>query len=51
LGLLGIFKRPKRKPKRGPREDLPPEIKLVVSTLQNVIDPETGLNVVEEGLL
>jgi metal-sulfur cluster biosynthetic enzyme len=51
LRLLGIFKGPERRPKRGPREDLPPEVKRVVSTLQNVIDPETGLNVVEEGLL
>ncbi|MBP1912674.1 iron-sulfur cluster assembly protein [Thermococcus stetteri] len=51
MGLLGIFKGPKRKPKRGPREDLPPEVKRVVSTLRNVIDPETEINVVDEGLV
>lgn len=51
LGLLGIFKRPEKKPKRGPREDLPPEVQKVVEVLKSVIDPETGLNVVEEGLV
>jgi metal-sulfur cluster biosynthetic enzyme len=51
LGLFGIFKRPKRKPKRGPREDLPPEVKRVVNLLRSVVDPETELNIVDEGLL
>ncbi|NJF24178.1 iron-sulfur cluster assembly protein [Thermococcus sp. Bubb.Bath] len=51
MGLLGIFKRPEKKPKRGPREDLPPEVKRVVSLLRSVVDPETELNIVDEGLL
>jgi len=52
MGLLGIFRTPKRKtPKRGPREDLPPEVRQVVGALQSVIDPETGLDVVDEGLV
>ena len=52
MGLLGIFKAPKRKaPKRGPREGLPHEVKRVVEVLRSVIDPETELNIVDEGLL
>ena len=52
MGLLGIFKSPKRTTaKRGPREDLPPEVKRVVEVLRSVIDPETELNIVDEGLL
>ena len=52
MGLLGIFKAPPRKaPKRGPREDLPNEVKRVVEVLRSVMDPETELNIVDEGLL
>ncbi len=51
MGLLGIFKRPERKPKRGPREDLPPDVKHIVEALRSVKDPEIGLDIVEEGLL
>ncbi|WP_297509789.1 iron-sulfur cluster assembly protein [Thermococcus sp.] len=49
MGLLGIFK--KRPQKTGPREDLPPEVKRVVEVLRGVIDPETGLDIVDEGLV
>ena len=51
MGLLGIFKRPAKKPKKGPREDLPPEVRRVVEVLRSVKDPETGLDIVDEGLL
>ncbi len=52
MGLLGIFRAPKRKtPKRGPREDLPPDVREVVEALRSVIDPETELDIVDEGLL
>ncbi|WP_335755228.1 iron-sulfur cluster assembly protein [Thermococcus siculi] len=52
MGLLGIFKSPKKKtPRKGPREDLPPEVRRVVEVLRSVIDPETELNIVDEGLL
>ncbi len=52
MGLLGIFRSPKKRtPKKGPREDLPPEVKQVVNVLRSVIDPETELNIVDEGLL
>ena len=51
MGLLGIFKRPAKRPKEGPREDLPPEVMRVVEVLRSVIDPETELNIVDEGLL
>jgi len=37
--------------KKGPREDLPPEVMRVVKILRSVIDPETNLNIVDEGLL
>lgn len=50
MGILSFLK-PEKKPKRGPREDLPPEVKAVVEVLRNVIDPETELNIVDEGLL
>ena len=48
MGLLGLFKSPKKK---GPREDLPPEVRGVVEVLKRVRDPETDLNIVDEGLL
>ncbi|WP_297488263.1 iron-sulfur cluster assembly protein [Thermococcus sp.] len=51
MGLFGIFKGPKRRPKKGPREDLPPEVMAVVERLKSVIDPETGLDIVDEGLV
>ena len=51
MGLLGNFKRPAKKPKKGPREDLPPEVRRVVEVLRSVKDPETGLDIVDEGLL
>ncbi|WP_297480942.1 iron-sulfur cluster assembly protein [Thermococcus sp.] len=50
MGLLDFLK-PRTQPKREPREDLPEEVKWVVKVLENVEDPETGLNIVEEGLL
>jgi len=50
MGLLGFLK-PKNTPKRGPREDLPPEVKRVVEILNGVTDPETGLDIVSEGLV
>ena len=50
MGLLDFLK-PRTQPKRGPREDLPEEVKRVVKVLENVEDPETGLNIGEEGLL
>ncbi len=51
MGLLGIFKKPSKRPKKGPREDLPPEVRRVVEVLRSVKDPETGLDIVDEGLL
>jgi len=52
MGLFGVFKSTqKRAPKKGPREDLPPEVRSVVAALRGVKDPETGLNIVDEGLL
>ncbi|WP_297068738.1 iron-sulfur cluster assembly protein [Thermococcus sp.] len=52
MGLLGIFGSPQRKaPKRGPRDDLPPEVKRVVNRLREVVDPETELDIVDEGLV
>jgi len=50
MGLFGFLK-PKKRPKRGPREDLPGEVRRVVRLLERVRDPETGLNIVEEGLV
>ncbi|WP_297435247.1 iron-sulfur cluster assembly protein [Thermococcus sp.] len=52
MGLFGVFKPTQRRaPKKGPREDLPPEVRSVVGVLREVEDPETGLNIVDEGLL
>ncbi len=52
MGLLGIFGSPQRKaPKRGPKDDLPPEVKRVVNRLREVVDPETELDIVDEGLV
>ncbi|GAB6135256.1 iron-sulfur cluster assembly protein [Thermococcus prieurii] len=45
------FLRPKKRPEPGPRKDLPGEVKRVVKLLERVRDPETGLNIVEEGLV
>ncbi|WP_371136994.1 iron-sulfur cluster assembly protein [Thermococcus sp. AM4] len=50
LSLLAFLK-PKARPRRGPRGDLPDDVKAVVRILEDVKDPETGLNVVEEGLV
>ena len=50
MGLLGFLK-PKTQPRKGPRKDLPEEVKRVVKLLERVKDPETGLNIVEEGLV
>lgn len=47
-GFLSFIK---AKPKRGPREDLPDEVKAVVEKLREVRDPETDLNIVDEGLV
>ena len=45
------FLRPKKRPEPGPRKDLPEEVRHVVKLLEGVRDPETGLNIVEEGLV
>lgn len=50
MGLLG-FLRPKHSPQKGPRRDLPPDVERVVEILGGILDPETGLDVVSEGLL
>jgi len=50
LGLLNFLKH-RKTPKRRPREDLPPEVSEVVRILERVKDPDTELNIVEEGLL
>ncbi|ASJ12707.1 iron-sulfur cluster assembly protein [Thermococcus thioreducens] len=50
MGLFELF-RTKKKPKKGPKRDLPAEVSRVVQILRNVHDPETGLNIVDEGLL
>jgi len=49
LGLFSIFQSPRKR--RGPREDLPSEVKGVVEILRGVNDPETEVNIVDEGLL
>ncbi|AIF69091.1 hypothetical protein PAP_03355 [Palaeococcus pacificus DY20341] len=48
MAFLDFLKDKKRK---GVNENLPPEVKRVVSILEQVKDPETGLNIVEEGLV
>jgi len=45
------FLRPKNRPKKGPKENLPEEVNRVVRLLEMIKDPETGLNIVEEGLV
>ncbi|WP_456422653.1 iron-sulfur cluster assembly protein [Thermococcus sp.] len=45
------FLRPKKRAKPGPREDLPEEVGRVVKILERIRDPETDLNIVEEGLV
>lgn len=50
MGLLSVLK-PKTQSKKGPREDLPGEVRRVVKILERIKDPETGLNIVEEGLV
>ncbi len=50
MGLFELF-RAKKRPEKGPRKDLPPEVSRVVGILRNVHDPETGLSIVDEGLL
>jgi metal-sulfur cluster biosynthetic enzyme len=49
MGLLGMFKKPKAK--REPKAELPAEVKRVVDILRRVRDPETELNIVDEGLV
>ncbi|ASI98581.1 iron-sulfur cluster assembly protein [Thermococcus celer] len=49
MGLFGFLK--KKAPERGPKKELPPEVSRVVETLRNVKDPETGLDIVDEGLV
>ncbi|MDV3103907.1 iron-sulfur cluster assembly protein [Thermococcus waiotapuensis] len=50
MGLFGLFKsRGSRNEATGKR--LPPEVQSVVEVLRSVKDPETGLNIVDEGLL
>ncbi|ASJ11137.1 hypothetical protein A3L12_07405 [Thermococcus sp. P6] len=48
---MGLFEILKRKPKKGPKKDLPLEVSAVVQLLRNVKDPETELDIVDEGLL
>jgi len=50
MGFLSMLK-PKSSPKKGPREDLPEDVARVVEVLRGVKDPETGLDIVDEGLL
>ncbi|NJE61143.1 iron-sulfur cluster assembly protein [Thermococcus sp. 21S7] len=50
MGLFEIF-RAKKRPEKGPKKNLPPEVSRVVRILENVHDPETGLSIVDEGLL
>ncbi len=50
-GSVGELQKTRQKPKKGPREDLPPEVRRVVEVLRSVKDPETGLDIVDEGLL
>ena len=47
MGFLDFLK---EKP-RGKLKELPPAVKEVVEELRKVIDPETGLNIVDEGLV
>ncbi|WP_148882281.1 iron-sulfur cluster assembly protein [Thermococcus aciditolerans] len=49
MGLFDVFTR--KQPLSGPREDLPSDVKNVVRILRKVKDPETGLDIVDEGLL
>ncbi|AHL22306.1 iron-sulfur cluster assembly protein [Thermococcus nautili] len=49
--LLPDFLRPRKRPEPGPRKDIPGEVKRVVKLLERVKDPETGLNIVGEGLV
>ncbi|HIH73566.1 MAG: Uncharacterized protein XD43_1377 [Thermococcales archaeon 44_46] len=48
MGFLDFLK---EKQKPGKIKDLPPEVEEVVKELRNVKDPETELNIVDEGLL
>ncbi|NJE41917.1 iron-sulfur cluster assembly protein [Thermococcus sp. GR6] len=50
MGLFNLL-RSGKKPKSGPRKDLPPEVQRVVKILKKVQDPETGVNIVDEGLV
>ncbi|MBC7094434.1 iron-sulfur cluster assembly protein [Thermococcus sp.] len=47
MGFLDFLK---EKPRKGTKE-FPPEVKMVIEELKKVIDPETELNIVEEGLV
>ena len=49
MGLFDVFMR--KQTLAGPREDLPLDVKNVVRILRKVKDPETGLDIVDEGLL
>lgn len=49
--IMGFLDFLKQKPHRGVREDLPPEVREVVDALREVKDPETELDVVDEGLV
>jgi len=50
MGILDFLKS-RKMPKRSPWEDLPEEVRRVVKLLERVKDPETDLNIVEEGLV
>ncbi|NJE00186.1 DUF59 domain-containing protein [Thermococcus sp. LS1] len=50
MGLFDLLRSGKR-PKSGPRKDLPPEVQRVVEILKKIQDPETGVNIVDEGLV
>ncbi len=49
MPILSFLK--KKEVKRRPREDLPPEVKRAAEILKGVADPETGVNIVDEGLV
>lgn len=51
MGLFDLFKPRKAGNERVAVKGLPPEVQNVVEILRGVKDPETGLDIVDEGLL